>query len=282
MSDPPFEQCTTRPQVNVDMPENIDKVFPQYFPSSAKYTISGEASISKLIKTLDPKQGLSISILQDIDQDDTIRLDSDDSSRFFGRLLTDALKKQGVDFEINDIETECEYTAIAEFKSGTNSGSLNELINNRNSDKQGNALFIYDNRVLADPKDATKPATVNGVPAMTVTPSNALSLNPPLRHCGTASEAAIYEIRGTPDLMKLKNLDGKQDLDIILTADLIPTEKDRLKIYGTNTVYFEVLLVIDSGNKNSQVIEFPLEQITTNCKEVAFSDAPVSLGSENS
>jgi hypothetical protein len=200
-------------------------------------------------------------------------------------LLTNALKEQGIDYEINDIETECEFISLAEFKKDTNFGTLNEFLKNRNADKQGNDLFIYDPRITDASSVTTRPADsgtrmgTTEVAALTVSPSNALSLNSPFRHCGVNNDAAIYEIKGNVNLGALNKLDGRQDLQIVMTIDLIPTQEDKLKILGTNNRFLEVVLVIDPGDKNAEAIEFNLEQINTLCKDTAFSDEPLRLGS---
>ena len=106
-------------------------------------------------------------------------------------------------------------------------------------------------------------------------------LNPPFAICQDGKtgdteslndDIAIYNVRG--NAKDVSSLDG-DDLSIQINVDLNLRPDDKAKINDNNNQYIRVNLVADEDKDSAHKIPFTVNDLWTDCKNVALNSAPL-------
>jgi hypothetical protein len=280
-SDPPFEVCKTSQQVN-----GTSKVPSSYLiaPSSATYVIEGSTSISKLLRIFNNNNNnlLTFEISAIVGNNPDLSL-ARSNPPFLGKIVegTPPLYIKTVPFNIHKVQTFCKFiTLIKPIGTGqkngiTPLGEIGQIKENSNPPPTPTLnLLTAINSAVRVPGRLFDLAS--GDTRIDAGNPNTFLINPPFRVCKNSvddtADIAKYIISGKPDLHNLNNLRGTHTLAIFMTSDVLITPIDKAQIINNNNPAVKIQLVVDPGTASAQAIDFPINEISTNCVGVGFTD----------
>jgi hypothetical protein len=278
---PPFSNCNgnsvpTATTNGVPTADSINRL-----PSSATYLIKGVLSSSKLQSALDAvgTKTITIAIASDLQPVDGNML-AIANPQFFGKIIvtsTDGLniKQRTVDFNIQDVNTECHYITLARAAgSATNKNvaPLGEISGSKSTNLKAPDI----DKLLVGGSIVTSSLRNLGVASV---------LNPPFATCTTNQTGAFSNFfAGTnsgrvPDNFGFYLLRGEltgpvkvsgNTFVIEITSDIVPRDDDLAKIVNNNNPYLKVNLLGLKSLDSATRIPFRLDDLWTDCKQVSL------------
>jgi hypothetical protein len=287
LNNPPFQTCegnqvTTSGQnvVNVNglnVPTGSSTA--TRAPSSATYTIQGAIpldSVREAMNSLGQQHTFTIELLQDLQTSDGLML-AIANPQLSGKVIVESpngIKQKIIDFNVQTVRTECKFITLAKAAGpapNANVAPLGQL-------GQSKSIHAPDiNKLLIGGLSVSSTPTPGGQSSFPPV------LNPPWATCITTNvtpqagavlavgndNVALYNVRG--DISSLSQISGNT-LVIEINSDLQPTDTDLAKITDNNNPYMKVNLIADPGRNTVHQIDFTLDDMWTDCKQISTND----------
>jgi hypothetical protein len=267
LTNPPFDSCEDN-----TVGDDANKIIRT--PSSATYIISGKVSLDKVQEALESlrTKSITIQLLSDLESLDMVSL-SVASPQFVGKILVEGtdengnkLKQKIINYNILDLRTECKYITIAEAAGPSTYANVAPLgqLGETNSLQPSKV----DEILLGGRTVSSSPTKAGPLPAV---------LNSPFATCDTTDanqrdNFAIYNLRG--EVKDVSVVDGN-NLIVEITTDLLITESDLARIVNNNNPYMKAELLSEHNRRTYDRIGFTLNDVWTDCKNLAVTTDPV-------
>lgn len=302
----PFKQCLAPSVVPTSQNNPGGTTAQLVVPSSATYTIAGKTHVSELLSSTQLDNSLVIKIYNDQKDNDGITFGTA-NPRLIGQIAVGSNEIDPVDlfkFEINDVDSTCDFVTLAEPISQDPDEAFSPLGNTSEVDpndfklKLGttipvnhikNELLVY---CIVGESGRTDQGIVSGAcPGGTEGAAfNTKVINPPFRQCQNAfvtpatqpggSNFDVYVIKGSigdmshEEMSDLISDDGSNHFSIQIVADNVLTNPDQIKIADSNNPFITIYFIINAGESDAEIIPFEISKVSTECTDVGFAATP--------